>query len=99
MDNIQIDDAIKHLQKSLKKRAKYISFWEQMVNNDLAIAHICKDDNIMWRNYHTSKDVRDRLVKEQLAEKSLLKLLYSLQNKSKVIVSLHQVHWEQQSKH
>lgn len=104
MDNKQIDEAIKHLQSSIKYRAMDISKCDYDIKYELVLAHKSTEDkepfaNYRWRDYHYSKDLRNRLVKEQLAEKSLLKLLYSLQNKSKVLVSLAQVAWEQQTKH
>lgn len=103
MDNKQIDEAIKHLQKSLKKRADTILFWEMDTKELLELAHKYENEHTnskyWWQSYHHSKKLRNFYVNQQIVEKNLLKLLYSLQNGNKVIVSLAPANFKNTTKH
>ena len=94
MNNKQIDEAIKHLQSSIKRRSEVICHFEDQVHHYKIEANKYDGSEYLlkqlWRNYHNSKYLRNLYVQEQIAEKNMLKLLYSLQNGYQVLVSLAQ---------
>lgn len=75
---MDIQATISKLQSDIKHNANYIHFLENEKLSWLSLAK-SQGDVIFWRNYHTFKDEILSVAKQQKIDKSLYKLMCTIQ--------------------
>jgi len=92
---MNIQETIKHLQSSIKKRANDIAWWEEQKKYTKESAKKWGDGNtgrIHWRYYHQFKASIEVAAKQQKIEKSLYKLALEIAKASpNGSISLYQI--------
>lgn len=92
---MNIQETIKHLQSSIKKRANNIAWWEEKKAYTKELAKKWGDSNtgrINWRYYLKFKESISTASKQQKIEKSLYKLMLNIaKNSPDSSISLYQI--------
>jgi len=92
---MNIQETIKHLQSSIKKRANDIAWWEEQKAYTKESAKKWGDSatgQIHWRYYHRFKESISTASKQQKIEKSLYKLMLNIaKNSPNGSISLYQI--------
>lgn len=76
MTKKDIEQAISHLQSSIKRRCRSINTMTTMVALSLSDAHFTPNDKFGWHVYHNTKAYRNKIVNQQKLEKKMLKHFY-----------------------
>lgn len=88
---MNIQETIKHLQSSIKKRSCDIDYYENQRDYFKGRAP-AEEDTWCWRAYHANKDEVIKLAKQQKIEKSLYKLMLNIAKASpNGSISLYQI--------
>ena len=98
---MNIQETIKHLQSSIKKRANDIAWWEEQkkyTKESVKKWGNTATGRIHWHYYHQLKDAINSASKQQKIEKSLYKLMLNIaKNSPNGSISLYQIgveEWE-----
>ena len=92
---MNIQETIKHLQSSIKRRANDIAWWEEQKAYTKESAKKYGDTvtgRLQWRYYHQFKASIATVAKQQKIEKSLYKLMLKISKSSpNGSISLYQI--------
>ena len=82
---MNIQETIKHLQSSIKKRGRKIEMYErfkQSSKDNANTSFVGESANLFWRDYHEYKETINLFAKQQKIEKSLYKLMLNIAKNS-----------------